>query len=137
MMYLRKKVGIISPSKQQQTELQFANLVRSYRKKHIGKGPEKIKVTFQKNWAIAYMSGSLSAVEHFILQNENGQNMIWQARTQMIKELYNHIRPVEMEELVGAKFERLFTDINVENDEVISVFVFDRPIGQEQEMNTI
>lgn len=63
--------------------------------------------------------------------------MIWQARTQMIKELYNHIRPVEMEELVGAKFERLFTDINVENDEVISVFVFDRPIGQEQEMNTI
>ncbi|MGI2326771.1 DUF2294 domain-containing protein [Planococcus sp. YIM B11945] len=116
------------PSSTQLVEQQFANLVRSYRKKHVGKGPEKIKVTFHNNWAIASMSGSLSTVEQFIIQNEDGKNMIWQARTQMIKELYNQIRPTEMEELVGAKFEKLFTDINVENDEVMSIFVFDRPI---------
>lgn len=115
-------------SSTQSVEQQFANLVRSYRKKNVGKGPEKIKVTFHNNWAIASMSGSLSTVEHFILQNENGKNMIWQARTQMIKELYNQIRPIEMEELVGAKFERLFTDIDVDHDEVISIFVFDRPL---------
>lgn len=125
------------PSSTQQLEQQFANLVRSYRKKHIGKGPEKIKVTFQNNWAIAYMSGSLSPVEHFMIQNENGKNMIWQARTQMIKELYNQIRPTEMEELVNAKFEKLFTDINVDDDEVISIFVFDQAIDQQQEVNRI
>jgi uncharacterized protein YbcI len=111
-------------------------LVRSYRKKHVGKGPEKIKVTFHNNWAIASMSGSLSPVEQFIVQNENGKNMIWQARTQMIKELYDQIRPTEMEELVGAKFEKLFTDINVENDEVMSIFVFDQPIDQKQQSYT-
>lgn len=72
-----------------------------------------------------------------MIQNENGKNMIWQARTQMIKELYNQIRPIEMEELVGAKFEKLFTDINVDDDEVISIFVFDQPIGQKQEVNLI
>lgn len=129
-------MGTISSSTQQ-LEQQFANLVRSYRKKHIGKGPEKIKVTFQNNWAIAYMSGSLSPVEHFMIQNENGKNMIWQARTQMIKELYNQIRPTEMEELVNAKFEKLFTDINVDDDEVISIFVFDQAIDQQQEVNRI
>ena len=83
------------------------------------------------------MSGSLSPVEHFMIQNENGKNMIWQARTQMIKELYNQIRPTEMEELVNAKFEKLFTDINVDDDEVISIFVFDQAIDQQQEVNRI
>lgn len=76
------------------------------------------------------MSGSLSPVEHFIIQNENGRDMIRQARTQMIKELYNQIRPTDMEELVGARFEKLFTDIHVDDDEVISIFVFDKPIDQ-------
>ncbi|MYL43532.1 DUF2294 family protein [Virgibacillus massiliensis] len=112
----------------QQIEQQFANLVRSYRKKYVGKGPEKIKVMFQGNWAIAHMSGSLSNIEHFFMQNEDGLNMVRQARTQMIKELYDHIQPTEMEELVGAKFEKLFTDIHVESDEVISIFVFDQQI---------
>nr|WP_110925700.1 DUF2294 domain-containing protein [Planococcus massiliensis] len=121
----------------QQREQQFANLVRAYRKKHVGKGPEKIKVTFQNNWAIAHMSGSLSPVEHFMIQNENGRDMIRQARTQMIKELYNQIPPTDMEELVGAKFEKLFTDIHVEDDEVISIFVFDQPIDEQLKTNCI
>ena len=28
-----------------------------------------------------------------------------------------------MEELVGAKFVKLFTDVNLEDDEVVSIFV--------------
>lgn len=118
-------------------ELQFANLVRSYRKNHIGKGPEKIKITFSGNWAIAHMSGNLSPVERFIASSEQGRMMIWQARTHMIKELYSQTRPKEMEELVGAKFVQLFTDINVEKDETVSVFVFDRPIDGSDTMHTI
>ncbi|WP_254901217.1 DUF2294 domain-containing protein [Tuberibacillus sp. Marseille-P3662] len=119
-----------------QTEQNFANLVRTYRKKHVGKGPEKIKVTFHSNWAIAYMSGSLSPVERFITRHKSGEDMVWQARTQMIKELYDQNPPTEMEELVGAKFEKLFTDIHMEDDEVISIFVFDRPIDQQAELHT-
>lgn len=41
-------------------EQQFANLIRAYRKSKIGKGPEKIKVTFIRNWVIAHMSGCLA-----------------------------------------------------------------------------
>lgn len=118
-------------------EQQFANLVRSYRKNHIGKGPEKIKITFSGNWAIAHMSGNLSPVERFISSTEQGRMMIWQARTHMIKELYNETPPKDMEELVGAKFIQLFTDINVEKDETVSVFVFDRPIDGTDVMHII
>ncbi|MEJ7450780.1 Na-translocating system protein MpsC family protein, partial [Staphylococcus warneri] len=38
--------------------------------------------------------------------------------------------PVEMEELVGAKFVKLFTDVNLEDDEVVSILVFDRSIEE-------
>ena len=34
----------------------------------------------------------------------------------------------EMEGLVGAKFVKLFTDIDLNDDEVISIFVFDKSI---------
>jgi|SRR5690625_4976581 len=113
-----------------QTEQQFANLVRSYRKQHIGKGPEQIEVSFNGSWAIAHMNGSLSPVEKFIAQTEKGHTMIWQARTQMVKELYSKVRPTDIEELVGATFLTLFTDINVEKDEAISIFIFDRSIDK-------
>lgn len=109
-------------------EQEFANLVRAYRKQHIGKGPEHVKVTFQDSWAIVHMKGSLSPVEKFIAQTEEGHTMIWQARTQMIKDLYKKVRPTDLENLVGAKFVTLFADINVEDDEAISIFVFDKVI---------
>ncbi|ADG05836.1 DUF2294 domain-containing protein [Kyrpidia spormannii] len=118
-------------------EQAFANLVRAYRKNHIGKGPEKIKVTFFGNWAIAHMAGSLSPVERFIARTDQGRMMIWQARTHMIKELYQQTRPVDMEALVGANFVKLFTDIDVDQDEVVSVFVFDRPIDGGTRMNEL
>lgn len=103
----------------------------------MGKGPEKIKVWFHGNWVIAYMGGSLSPVERFIVQSEKGRVMIWQARTQLIKELYHMVRPTEMEDLVGAKFIRLFTDVDVIRDEVVSVFIFDRPIDGSHLMITL
>lgn len=111
-----------------QLEQQFANLVRAYRKQHIGKGPEQVKVTFKDCWAIVHMKGSLSPVEKFIAETEEGHMMIWQARTQMIKDLYKKVRPIDLEDLVGATFVTLFADINVEEDEAISIFVFDKPI---------
>ena len=46
-----------------------------------------------------------------------------------LKNYINKILPVEMEELVGAKFVKLFTDVNLEDDEV-SIFVFDRSIEE-------
>jgi len=107
---------------------QFANLVRSYRKSYIGKGPEQVKVFFKDNWAICHMTGSLSKVENFYLRNKDFQSMLKYGRTEEIKELYKQKPPVEMEELVGANFVKLFTDVNLEDDEVVSIFVFDKSI---------
>ncbi|WP_106766438.1 DUF2294 domain-containing protein [Paenibacillus faecalis] len=121
----------------QKLEQQFSNLIRTYRKNKIGKGPEKIKVTFIRNWAIAYMSGCLSPVERFITRSKEGQDMIWHARTRMVKELYNEFAPTEMEQLVGVKFVKLFTDVDLEKDEVVSIFVFEKPIDGTENMFSI
>lgn len=121
----------------QKLEQQFANLIRTYRKDQIGKGPEKIKVTFTRNWVIAHMSGCLSPVERFISRSEEGRNMIWHARTHMIKELYSELTPTAMEQLVGAKFVKLFTDVDLEKDEVVSIFVFEQSIDGTKDMFSI
>lgn len=61
--YFVKKVSQIESHKKEQ---QFSNLIRSYRKQHVGKGPEKVQVSFKGNWAIAYMTGALSKLNSFI-----------------------------------------------------------------------
>lgn len=121
---LKRMKEIVANKKTQQ----FANLVRSYRKSYIGKGPEQVKVFFKDNWAICHMTGSLSKVENFYLRNKDFQSMLKYGHTEEIKELYKQKPPVEMEELVGANFVKLFTDVNLEDDEVVSIFVFDKSI---------
>lgn len=109
-------------------EQQFSNLVRSYRKQHVGKGPEKIQVSFKDNWAIAYMTGALSKVEVFYLNDKRNEAMLHYTRTEKIKQLYSDIKLDEMEKLVDANFVKLFTDIDLTDDEVVSIFVFDKSI---------
>jgi uncharacterized protein YbcI len=109
-------------------EAEFSNLVRAFRKRHMGKGPEKIKTTFCKNWAICEMQGNLSPVEKFIATAEDGKQMVRAARTEMVKEMYRKNHPAEMEELLGAKFLDLFVDIDIDKDLGMSIFVFDQDL---------
>ncbi|MBO8172101.1 MAG: DUF2294 domain-containing protein [Bacillaceae bacterium] len=109
-------------------EAEFSNLVRSFRKRHMGKGPREIKTTFCKNWAICEMEGNLSPVEKFIATADEGKQMLRAARTEMVKEIYRKNRPVEMEEFLGANFVELFVDIDIDKDFGMSIFVFDRDI---------
>ncbi|WP_078544498.1 DUF2294 domain-containing protein [Litchfieldia alkalitelluris] len=111
-------------------EAEFSNLVRAFRKKHMGKGPSKITTTFCKKWAICEMEGNLSPVEKFIATGEDGKQMLRAARTEMVKELYRKTPPVEMEELLQCKFIELFVDIDIEKDFGMSIFVFDEDIEQ-------
>lgn len=128
MSQLKRKLKMVKEIVANKKTQQFANLVRSYRKSYIGKGPEQVKVFFKDNWAICHMTGSLSKVENFYLRNKDFQSMLKYGRTEEIKELYKQKPPVEMEELVGANFVKLFTDVNLEDDEVVSIFVFDKSI---------
>jgi len=105
-------------------EAEFSNLVKAFRKKHMGKGPSKITTTFCKNWAICEMEGNLSPVEKFIAKADDGKQMLRSARTEMVKDMYQENRPVEMESLVGSTFKELFLDIDIERDFGMSIFVF-------------
>lgn len=111
-------------------EAEFSNLVKAFRKKHMGKGPSRITTTFCKNWAICEMEGNLSPVEKFIISAENGKQMVRAARTEMVKAMYRQHRPVEMERLLEANFIDLFVDIDIDHDLGMSIFVFDKDLEQ-------
>lgn len=107
---------------------EFSNLVRSFRKRHMGKGPGKIRTTFCKSWAICEMEGNLSPVEKFIATTDEGKQTVRSARTEMVKNMYRQHPPVEMEALLGAKFVDVFVDINIDQDIGMSIFIFDRDL---------
>jgi uncharacterized protein YbcI len=109
-------------------EAEFSNLVRAFRKRHMGKGPSHIRTTFCKHWAICELEGNLSPVEKFIATHEDGKPMLRAARTEMVKSLYKKHHPVEMEQLLGAKFLDLFVDIDIDRDVAMSIFVFDQDL---------
>lgn len=109
-------------------EAEFSNLVRAFRKRHMGKGPSKINTTFCKCWAICEMEGNLSPVEKFIATATEGKQMLRAARTEMVKEMYQKNRPVEMEQFLDCNFVELFVDIDIERDFGMSIFVFDEDI---------
>jgi uncharacterized protein YbcI len=109
-------------------EAAFSNLVRSFRKQHVGKGPDTIKTSFLGSWAICEMRGNLTPVEKFVAKSEEGRRTIRSARTEMIKELYEVNDISEIEGLVGAQMVELFVDINIEKDWAMSIFVFDKKI---------
>jgi uncharacterized protein YbcI len=111
-------------------EAEFSNIVRSFRKKHMGKGPSKITTTFCKNWAICELEGNLSPVEKFIASADEGKHMLKSARTEMVKQMYKKIPPIEMEEFLGCKFVDLFVDIDIDRDFGMSIFVFDQDIEE-------
>ncbi|WP_059105060.1 DUF2294 domain-containing protein [Shouchella shacheensis] len=111
-------------------EAEFSNLVRSFRKKHMGKGPSKITTTFCKNWAICEMEGNLSPVEKFMATADEGKQLLRAARTEMVKDMYRKNPPLEMEELLGCKYVDLFVDIDIPRDFGMSIFIFNENIEE-------
>lgn len=72
-------------------EAEFSNIVRAYRKRHMGKGPSQVRTKFCKNWAICELEGNLSPIEKFIASAEDGKQMLRSARTEMVKEIYKKL----------------------------------------------
>ena len=110
---------------------QFNDIIRKLRKDLFGKGPERIHTVFVDNMIISTLYGNLTPTENFIAGTQEGKEMVHTARTRMIQEVYQKSPPEGMEELVGAKFVHLFSDIKFEDDIAVSVFLFDRNIGHE------
>jgi uncharacterized protein YbcI len=110
-------------------EHEFSMLVREIRKEYVGNGPKEISTRFAGNWAISEMKGNLTNVEKFMITSEQGKQMVHQARTKMVKEIYEKPEVVDkFERLIGARVLRLFSDINIERDIAMTVFVFDESV---------
>ncbi|WP_338469752.1 DUF2294 domain-containing protein [Niallia sp. XMNu-256] len=110
-------------------EHQFSMLVREIRKEYVGNGPKEISTRFTGNWAISEMRGNLTNVEKFMITSEQGKQMVHQARTKMVKEIYKKPEVVaKFEHLIGARVLRLFSDINIDQDIAMTVFVFDESV---------
>ncbi|MCM3180281.1 DUF2294 domain-containing protein [Cytobacillus horneckiae] len=107
---------------------EFNDIIRKLRKDLFGKGPEKIHTVFVENMAVSTLYGNLTPTEQFISRTPDGKEMVHAARTRMIQDVYAQSTPEGMEELVGAKLMHLFSDIKVEENMAVSVFVFDRNI---------
>ncbi|XYJ24183.1 DUF2294 domain-containing protein [Bacillus velezensis] len=112
---------------------EFNDIIRKLRKELFGKGPERIHTVFVDNMAVSTLYGNLSASEQFIARTPEGREMVHAARTSLIQELYSKQTPDGMEELIGAKLVHLFSDIKIEENIAVSVFVFDRTIEERRE----
>ena len=90
-------------------EHQFSMLVREIQKEYVGNGPKEISTRFVGNWAISEMRGNLTNVEKFMISSEQGQHMVHQARTKMVKEIYKKQEVIDkFEVLIGRKYRDFF-----------------------------
>lgn len=108
----------------------FNQMVQKVRKELFGKGPDEVRTVFVDNMAITTMKGNLTPVEKFLIQADQGEDMVHQARTRLIQQHYKRQVPEGIEELAGSKLVRLFSDIHIKDDEAVSVFVFEHPIKE-------
>jgi uncharacterized protein YbcI len=107
----------------------FSMLVREIRKEYVGNGPKEITSKFIGTWAISEMKGNLTNVEKFMIHSEQGKQMVHETRTRFVKDIYKKPEVLlRFENLMGAKVIRLFSDINIDEDIAMTVFVFDQTI---------
>ncbi|MBM7583968.1 uncharacterized protein YbcI [Bacillus pakistanensis] len=110
-------------------EHKISMLIREIRKENIGNGPREINTRIVGPWVICEMKGNLTNVEKFMIESNEGHQMVHEARTTLVKKIYEDTVKVEkLEELVQAKFVSVFTDINIDTDIAMTIYVFDKPI---------
>ncbi|HWO95923.1 MAG TPA: DUF2294 domain-containing protein [Bacillus sp. (in: firmicutes)] len=110
-------------------EHKFSMLIREIRKEYIGNGPREINTRIVGPWVICEMKGNLTNVEKFMIKSKEGQSMVHEARTELVKNIYKDPTLVnKLEEMMNAKIVSIFTDINIDIDTAMTVFVFDKPI---------
>ncbi|WP_410984022.1 DUF2294 domain-containing protein [Bacillus cereus] len=110
-------------------EHQFNMLLREIRKEYIGNGPKEITTRFVGSWVISEMKGNLTNVEHFMMGSIEGQRVVHEARTKLVKQIYkNPVVLKKIEEITEAKVVNIFTDIDIETDTAMTIYVFDKPI---------
>ena len=110
-------------------EHELSMLIREIRKENIGNGPREITTRITGPWVICEMKGNLTNVEKFMIESKEGQETVHKARTFLVKKIYeDKEKATKLEEIVQAKLINVFTDIDIEKDIAMTIYVFDKPI---------
>ncbi|MGX9134155.1 DUF2294 domain-containing protein [Rummeliibacillus sp. JY-2-4R] len=110
-------------------EHELSMLIREIRKENIGNGPREINTRILGSWVICEMKGNLTTVEKFMIESKEGYETVHKARTSLIKKIYENKEKVEkLEGVVQAKLINVFTDIDIDRDIAMTIYVFDKPI---------
>ncbi|OAS17886.1 DUF2294 domain-containing protein [Paenibacillus oryzisoli] len=110
-------------------ETGFNELIRKVRQELFGKGPERIHTTFADNMAITMLYGNLTKTEQFLVLEDHGKLVVDDARTKMIQKIYPDQFQEQIELYMDNKLLHLFSDINIEKDVAVSVFIFQDKIS--------
>ncbi|MBO0997587.1 DUF2294 domain-containing protein [Bacillus sp. SD075] len=110
-------------------EHQFNMLLREIRKEYVGNGPKEITTRLVGPWVISEMKGNLTNVEKFMMGSTEGKRMVHEARTKLVKQIYEDPEVLgKIEGMMDAKILSIFTDINMDIDTAMTIYVFDKPI---------
>ena len=113
----------------QNSEHQINMLIREIRKEYVGNGPREIITRIVGSWVISEMKGNLTSAEKFMIGSEEGRRTVHEARTQLVKRIYkNPVVVKKLEEMMDAKIVSIFTDIDIDLDIAMTVYLFDKPI---------
>ncbi|MED2134596.1 Na-translocating system protein MpsC family protein [Brevibacillus porteri] len=65
-----------------------------------------------------------------MILSDEGKRMVHDARTKLVKNIYNDPAVVsKLEDIIHAKVLRIFSDISIEEDIAMTVYVLDRSIS--------
>lgn len=98
-----------------------------FNKRHIGKGPEDIKVKIVDDTLIYFIYGLMNTMEKKIIASDGGENVIIDARKKFVESTCDE-RIKEFEEIVGLKVIEHYTSWVLKNDSAVGVVVFEDKI---------
>src|SRR5699024_206141 len=109
-------------------ETEVSNYMSFFKKRHIGKGPQDIRVKIVDDTLIYFIYGLMNTMEKKIIESEGGEGVVLNAR-KMFVESTREERVEEFEKIVGLKVIEHYASWTLDNDSAVGVVVFEDKIN--------
>lgn len=108
-------------------EIEIANYMSYFNKRHLGRGPKDIKVKMVDDTLIYFIKGLMTQMEKSIIETDEGKRVVLEARKIFVDNTRNE-RVSEFERIIGLKVIEHYTSWDLENDAAVGVVVFENKI---------
>lgn len=112
----------------QSIEAGIANYMSYFNKRHLGKGPQDIRVKIVDDTLIYFIYGLMTTMEKKIIDSVEGESVVLKAR-KMFVDSTREERVEKFEEIVGLKVIEHYTSWELDIDSAVGVVVFDGKIN--------